>query len=125
MEIAVRIDPNGRTYIDKNLRPEIDYTKPPYNFTIKTIDDQYSDCEGSDFDGLEFSVEKYNARKKRETNEPIILQLKQNLAQTDYQAIKYSEGELTTEEYESIKQQRREWRAEINRLESEVQDVNL
>lgn len=51
--------------------------------------------------------------------------LKGSLAQTDYQAIKYSEGELTAEEYEPIKQQRREWRAEINRLESEVRDVNL
>lgn len=125
MKVAVRIEPNGSTYIDKNLRPKIDYTKPPYNFTIKTVDDKYSDCESPDFDGLEFNFGKYNARKTRKTNSQTIEQLKQNLAQTDYQAIKYSEGELTAEEYKSIKQQRREWRAEINRLESEVQDVNL
>lgn len=62
---------------------------------------------------------------QRDVKNKQILQFKQNLANTDYQAIKYSEGELTAEEYEPIKQQRREWRAEINRLESEVQDVNL
>lgn len=117
MEIAVRIEPNGRAYITKNLLPEIDYTLPPYNFTIITIDEKYADCEGSDFNGLEFSVEKYNARKIRETNLPIILQLKQNLANTDYQAIKYAEGRMTAEEYAPIGEQRQAWRDEINRLE--------
>lgn len=117
MKIAVRIEPNGSTYIDKNLRPEIDYTKPPYNFTIKTIDDKYSDCNDNDFDGLEFSVEKYNARKIREINEPIIAQLKQNLDNTDYQAIKFAEGRMTAEKYAPIGEQRQAWRDEINRLE--------
>ena len=81
----------------------------------------------------EFYLDENGVYQKREYEqdfefeEPIenqIKRLKQNLANTDYQAIKYSEGELTAEEYEPIKQQRRQWRAEINRLESEVQDVN-
>lgn len=117
MKIAIRTEPDGSTYIDKHLKAEIDYTKPPYNFTIKTIDDKYSDCVGSDFDGLEFSVEKYSARKTRKTNEPIIAQLKQNLANTDYQAIKFAEGRMTAEEYAPIGEQRQQWRDEINRLE--------
>ena len=46
--------------------------------------------------------------------------LKSSLSDTDYQAIKYAEGEITEEDYEPIKLQRREWRAEINRLEEEL-----
>ena len=48
-----------------------------------------------------------------------IEELKYKLLQTDYQAIKYAEGELTEEEYAPIKEQRRQWRAEINELENE------
>lgn len=47
-----------------------------------------------------------------------ILDLKQMLDDTDYQAIKYAEGWLTDEEYEPIKLQRQEWRDEINRLQN-------
>lgn len=45
--------------------------------------------------------------------------LKIQLAKTDYQAIKFAEGLLTEYEYAPIKQQRQEWRDEINRLEAE------
>ena len=47
-----------------------------------------------------------------------IAELKKLLQATDYQAIKYAEGELSAEEYEPIKQQRKEWREEINALET-------
>ena len=53
------------------------------------------------------------------TPEQQILDLKQMLTDTDYQAIKYAEGWLTDEEYAPIKEQRQEWREEINRLENE------
>ena len=46
-----------------------------------------------------------------------IEELKQNLSSTDYKAIKYAEGELSANEYAPIKSQRRQWRAEINKLE--------
>ena len=49
-----------------------------------------------------------------------ITELKSLLSSTDYQAIKYFEGYLTEEEYAPIKAQRREWRAEINQLEAEL-----
>lgn len=52
----------------------------------------------------------------REINE-----LKKKLFDTDYKAIKYSEGLLTDEEYAEVKAQRQEWRAEINRLEEKLQ----
>lgn len=46
-----------------------------------------------------------------------IAELKYKLAQTDYQALKYAEGQLSEEEYAPIKAQRQEWRDEINLLE--------
>ena len=54
---------------------------------------------------------------KEEIAQNRIYELKQLLLDTDYKAIKYAEGELTAEEYAPIKQQRREWREEINLLE--------
>lgn len=50
-----------------------------------------------------------------------IFELKQKLTQTDYKAIKYSEGLLTDEEYAEVKAQRQAWRDEINRLEEKLQ----
>lgn len=46
-----------------------------------------------------------------------ISELKKLLAQSDYEAIKYAEGEMTAEEYAPYKIQRAAWRAEINSLE--------
>lgn len=52
-----------------------------------------------------------------------IKELKQRLLDTDYQAIKYAEGQISEEEYQPIKEERQAWRDRINELESEV-DVN-
>lgn len=49
-----------------------------------------------------------------------ISRLKRRLQDTDYMAIKYAEGELNATEYAPIKEQRIQWRAEINRLEAEI-----
>lgn len=46
--------------------------------------------------------------------------LKRKLQQTDYLAIKHSEGLLTEEEYAPIKAKRQAWRDEINALEEEL-----
>lgn len=43
--------------------------------------------------------------------------LKQLLANTDYQAIKHSEGEMSEEEFAPIRKQRQVWRIRINELE--------
>ena len=47
-----------------------------------------------------------------------IAQLKKQLSDTDYKAIKYAEGQLTEEEYSPTRSQRAEWRARINELEA-------
>ena len=52
-----------------------------------------------------------------EINKNKILELKNKLKETDYQAIKHFEGCLTDYEYEPIKAQRQAWRNEINELE--------
>lgn len=57
---------------------------------------------------------------KRQNKERIKV-LKAQLAETDYKAIKYSEGIIPPEEYESIKQQRQAWRDEINILEVDLE----
>ncbi len=46
-----------------------------------------------------------------------IAELKKLLFDTDYQAIKYAEGELSADDYAEMKAQRKAWRKEINELE--------
>lgn len=124
MKIAVRKETNGSIYIDKDLRPEINYTMPPYNFTIKEIEDIYKDCESTDFDeNLNFNVQSYLNRKTKETTINRINELKFNLAKTDYQAIKFLECEMSGTEYAEIKAKRQAWRAEINALENKIKNL--
>lgn len=52
-----------------------------------------------------------------------INELKKLLASTDYQAIKYAEGQISENDYAPIKAQRQSWRDEINRLEEELGKV--
>lgn len=53
-----------------------------------------------------------------------IAKLKDKLTKTDYQAIKYAEGQLTEQEYAPIKAQRQSWRVQINKLEKQLKDEN-
>lgn len=48
-----------------------------------------------------------------------INELKAYLTNTDYQAIKFSDGAISEEDYAPIREQRKEARAEINRIEAE------
>ena len=89
MFIAIRKEPNGSLYIDKDIYSRTQevqdengnitiqplftdetLAQPPYNYTKVEIDDIYSDCQASDFnDDLSFNIEKYNARKQKQDNE--------------------------------------------------------
>jgi len=55
---------------------------------------------------------------KRQNRERIGV-LKNMLTGTDYKAIKFAEGLIPSEEYESIRQERQIWREEINILEGD------
>jgi hypothetical protein len=52
-----------------------------------------------------------------------IVFLKSRLARTDYYTYKFVEGDLTEEEFEPIKAQRKEWRDRINQLENKIKDI--
>lgn len=62
------------------------------------------------------TVEEVSRDKTQAINKEIN-ELKKKLFDTDYKAIKYSEGWLTYEEYAEVKAQREEWRKRINELE--------
>ena len=51
-------------------------------------------------------------------NKQEVAELKQRLADTDYLAIKHSEGLISDSEYEAIKAERQRWRDRINELEN-------
>lgn len=50
-------------------------------------------------------------------NKQEVADLKRRLADTDYLAIKHSEGLISDEEYATIKAERQRWRNRINELE--------
>ena len=86
MFIAIRKEPNGSLYIDKEiysrtqevqdqngnitiqpLFSDEELTRPPYNYRKVEIDDKYADCVASDFNqDLSFSIDKYKSRKETE-----------------------------------------------------------
>lgn len=65
-------------------------------------------------------VIKISQQKSNNTIDDEINVYKTLLSQTDYQAIKYSEGAMSKEEYEPIKIQRQSWRDKINELEAQL-----
>ena len=60
-------------------------------------------------------------KKPKYMYESEIAVLKQELAGTDYKALKFAEGELSAEEYAETKAQRESWRKEINDLQEELE----
>ena len=66
------------------------------------------------------TVEEIKADEAATINKEIS-ELKKKLFDTDYKAIKYSEGWLTDEEYAEAKAQREEWRKRINELEASLE----
>ena len=52
------------------------------------------------------------------TNKDRIEQLRGELADTDYQALKFAEGFISAEDYAEIRAKRQAWRDEINRLQA-------
>lgn len=65
--------------------------------------------------------ENNDTRTRSEQIESEINALKQLLANSDYKALKYAEGEISISDYEPIRTYRQELRDKINALESEAQ----
>ena len=51
-----------------------------------------------------------------------IRELQGKLSATDYQALKYSEGSITEEDYTEIKANRQSWRNAINQLQAQLKE---
>lgn len=72
LNLAVRKEPNGSIYLDKNIFYDERFTEeellqPPYNYSKIELSDEYADCTSEDLnDDLTFNLEKYKARKFRE-----------------------------------------------------------
>lgn len=97
---AIDEEPNAN--IEKEVLDKIGVTKK-FNVTNKTV---------VDYDNSADII-------KRE-NQATIAKLKMYLAETDYQAIKYAEGQISEAEYAEMKAQRQQWRDEINLLEKDT-----
>lgn len=54
-----------------------------------------------------------------------LMELYSKLTYSDYQVIKYVEGELTDEEFIPIKAQRKQWRERIRQVEKELGLLSL
>lgn len=96
-------EPREQTF--KNEYGE-EYTETEYVDVVKTRN--YKTCD------LIVMVNNKAVKRRR------IAELKAKLSKTDYQAIKYAEGEITAEDYLSTKEMRKAWRFEINSLEKEL-----
>lgn len=83
-----------------------------HNYTIKEIE--------ADESGRRFQIIELSPPTEEELIQQEIIELKQRLAETDYQAIKFAEGILTIEEYAEMKAQRQAWRERINELEKQL-----
>lgn len=72
-----------------------------------------------DVNGVPTYVNLYtDAELTVQANKKRIAELKALLQATDYQAIKYAEGEMPYEEYAPVRELRKGWRKEINDLEA-------
>lgn len=132
MFIAIRKEPNGSLYIDKKIYSRTQevqdengnitiqplfsdetLSQPPYNYTKVDIDDKYSDCQASDFnDDLTFSIEKYNARKQKETNQIRINEIKPRLEQLSQDLIQAQAGAV----FEDLEERKAEFQELHNEL---------
>lgn len=90
-----------------------------YELNPSEMNLEYLNCYKLVEDKIIFDEEKYNALVDTKAKEDEIARLKQELADTDYEAIKYSEGWFTDDEYAPIKAKRENLREQIRKLESE------
>lgn len=60
---------------------------------------------------MAFNEKRYEVHKQ-------IIELKRKLRSTDYIAIKYAEGEISSSEYAETRSKRRAWRKQINDLQT-------
>ena len=124
MRINYTLDENN--YIIGYTIIPFDETQPSIQIDdVKKIHIGISQIINHKFVANDEQFEQVQAEKKRisilqnEVNE-----LKRKLASTDYEAIKFAEGEISAEDFAPIKEQRKAWRVRINELENELKESN-
>lgn len=112
-----------KTYEDGHLGSYTESAEMAYKFGWD-IEHNYipiADTETSDVNGFTYPKELCPHKSERDKQIELwnreIFELKEELSQTDYKAIKYAEGVLTDEDYQPTGIQRQAWRKRINELE--------
>ena len=112
-----------KTYEDGHLGSFTESAEMAYKFGWD-IEHNYipiADTEKSDVNGWTYPKELCPHKSERDKQIELwnreIFELKEELSQTDYKAIKYAEGVLTDEDYQPTGIQRQAWRKRINELE--------
>lgn len=112
-----------KTYEDGHLGNHTESAEMAYKFGWD-IEHNYipiADTEKSDVNGWTYRKELCPHKSERDKQIELwnreIFELKEELSQTDYKAIKYAEGVLTDEDYQPTGIQRQAWRKRINELE--------
>lgn len=132
MIIAIRKEPNGSLYIDKDIYSrtkevcngsggievvpvftEVELAQPPYNYIKVEVDDKYLDCQARDFDDdLTFNVDKYNARIIEKNNQLRINEIKPRLERLSQDLIQAQAGAV----FEDMESRKLEFRSLHNEL---------
>ena len=123
----IRVNYNKETgkvvSFEKDVQPYIEITEQERKQPLPDKYSYYAVING------EFTIKRRTPTSQEAKTDEIvsinkqIQELKQNLSDTDYKAIKYSEGWITEKDYAEVKQQRENWRSTINKLEEELEGI--
>lgn len=88
----------------------------PYRQVLKVVDNALT------VENLQLTAEQEKNISIIEINTKINI-LKEKLAETDYKALKFIDGEFTEEEYAPIREERKNYRIKINELEKCLENL--
>ena len=88
----------------------------PYRQVLKVVDNALT------VENLQLSAEQEKEISIIEINTKINI-LKEQLAETDYKALKFIDGEFTEKEYAPIREERKNYRIKINELEKCLENL--
>ncbi len=105
-------------------------SQTPHNIELRALlqafaeqSSEYRIIRGSEDEGLWWGIEVIPPKSEKELKEERIAELKGKLSSTDYIVAKIAEGVSTKDDYAQTLEDRKGWRAEINRLEAEIAEL--
>ena len=113
-----------KMYEDGHLGGSTESAEMAYKFGWYENRISKDDVQQSDINGWTYRKEVCPMKSEHDLQIEVwnreIFELKEELSQTDYKAIKYAEGVMTDEEYQPVGIQRQAWRHRINELEEMI-----